>query len=522
MTHLELPYKPVATNGDGLDGRLVVVSNRVPLPTSSAGPLAGGLGIALQAALKTRGGVWFGWSGRVSQELEAALHVRTFGAISYAVSDLSRRDIDEYYLGFANQVLWPICHYRLDLANLCARDASSYFRVNEQFAQRLVKILRPADVVWAHDYHFIPIGTCLRRRGCVNRMGFFLHIPWPGPDVAAALPEYDRILRSFSAYDLVGFQTPVDAENFCDCLVQAKVGKVVGDGWCEAYGRRFQVGAFPISIDADAFALEARVAERNIVVKRMRASLQDREMIIGVDRLDYSKGVKQRIEAFSAFLERSPQAARTRVTMLQITPKSRSEVPDCAKIQREVAEQVGRVNGRWGDVDWTPLRYINKVMSQSALAGLYRVARVGLVTPLRDGMNLVAKEYVAAQAPENPGVLILSQFAGAAQELEQALIVNPYDIEATADAITRAFAMPLEERMERWAAMMETLRSNNVDAWIRSFLQALGGDAELRESELLLDLARDVAQPEAWRATPHARRGTDIQLPPRMEPAFSC
>ncbi|WOJ88616.1 alpha,alpha-trehalose-phosphate synthase (UDP-forming) [Methylocapsa polymorpha] len=506
MVHLELLYKPVATDRKGSHGRLVVVSNRVPVPTSSAEPLAGGLAIALQAALKTRGGVWFGWSGKVSQDPDPALQVRTFGSISYAVSDLSRRDIDEYYHGFANRALWPICHYRLDLANLSARDASGYFRVNEQFARRLAKMLRPDDIVWVHDYHFIPIASCLRRLGCANRMGFFLHIPWPGPDIAAALPEYDRILRSLAAYDVLGFQTPVDAENFRDCLVHAKAGHIVDGGCCEAYGRRFQVDAFPISIDAEAFAQEARVAERNIVVKRMRASLEGREMIIGVDRLDYSKGVKQRIAAFSAFLERSPQAARGRVTLLQITPKSRSEVPEYAKIQREVAEQVGHVNGKLGDVDWTPVRYINKVMSQSALAGLYRVARVGLVTPLRDGMNLVAKEYVAAQSPENPGVLILSQFAGAAQELEQALIVNPYDVEATADAIARAFAMPLKERKERWSAMMETLRCNSVEAWTNRFLQVLSGDADLQELEPSLPAARSVvrsgavAESEPWRA----------------------
>jgi trehalose 6-phosphate synthase len=241
-------------------------------------------------------------------------------------------------------------------------------------------------------------------------------------------------------------------------------------------------------------------------VKRMRASLEGREMIIGVDRLDYSKGIKQRMEAFSTFLERSSHAARTQVTMLQITPKSRSEVPEYAKIQREVAEQVGHVNGKWGDVDWTPLRYINKVMSQSSLAGLYRIARVGLVTPLRDGMNLVAKEYVAAQSPENPGVLILSQFAGAAQELTSALIVNPYDIDATATAIARAFAMSLEERKDRWNAMMEALRVNSVDNWASRFLQSLGGEAVAAEPERLLQGACCAATPgdigdfDPWRA----------------------
>jgi trehalose 6-phosphate synthase len=239
-----------------------------------------------------------------------------------------------------------------------------------------------------------------------------------------------------------------------------------------------QVGAFPVGIDTEAFAQEARAAEKNSTVKRMLASLEGRALVIGVDRLDYSKGLKQRMEAFATFLELSQQAVRSRVTMLQVTPKSRSEVPEYARMQRELEEEAGRINGKHGDVDWTPLRYINKSLSHSTLAGLYRMSRIGLVTPLRDGMNLVAKEYVAAQSPDNPGVLVLSQFAGAAQELKTALIVNPYDIEATAVAIARAFAMPLDERKDRWNAMMAALRANSVHDWASHFLQALAHEAE--------------------------------------------
>ena len=257
----------------------------------------------------------------------------------------------------------------------------------------------------------------------------------------------------------------------------ANAGRVGGD-WCEIDGRRMQVNAFPIGIDTEAFAQEARAAEKNIMVKRTLASLEGRDLIIGVDRLDYSKGLKQRMAAFATFLERSLQAARARVTMLQITPKSRSEIPEYARMQRELAEEAGHINGKLGDVDWTPVRYINKTISRSALAGLYRIARIALVTPLRDGMNLVAKEYVAAQAPDNPGVLVLSQFAGAAHELKSALIVNPYDIEATAAAIARALTMPLEERKDRWNVMMAALRANNIHDWTARFLQALGNEAE--------------------------------------------
>jgi trehalose 6-phosphate synthase len=316
----------------------------------------------------------------------------------------------------------------------------------------------------------------------MNRIGFFLHIPWPPHEMAMAIPSYERILRAFAAYDLIGMQTPADVENFIGCFTHAKVGTTIGGGLCEAFGRPFQVSALPISIDTAGFAHEAQVAERNTIVRRTRASLEGRQLVIGVDRLDYSKGIRQRIDAFSTFIERSPEAAKARITMLQITPKSRSDIPEYIDMQREVAEHVGHINGKLGDVDWTPIRYSNKTMSRSALAGLYRIARVGLVTPLRDGMNLVAKEYVAAQTAEDPGVLILSRFAGAAYELKSALIVNPYDIEATATAIARAFEMSLDERRSRWSEMMEVLRINTIDAWVQRFLTQLGGECGVTEA----------------------------------------
>jgi trehalose 6-phosphate synthase len=354
--------------------------------------------------------------------------------------------------------------------------------VNEQFARQLHKMLRQDDIIWVHDYHLIPLARFLRQMGCANRIGFFLHIPWPGPAVASALPNYQRLLRSFGAYDVVGFQTQADANNFRDCIVNVNAGRTVGGALCEVDGRWLQAGAFPIGIDTDAFAQKARAAEKNRTVKRTLASLDGRDLIIGVDRLDYSKGLKHRVAAFALFLERSPEAVRRRATMLQITPKSRSDVAEYVHAQRELAEEVGRINGKFGDVDRTPLRYINKAMSPAALAGLYRMSRIGLVTPLRDGMNLVAKEYVAAQAPDNPGVLVLSQFAGAALELKSALIVNPYDIEATADALARAFLMPLDERKDRWRAMMAVLRANSVHDWASHFLEALATGVEGKNS----------------------------------------
>lgn len=468
------PRKDVAT------GRLVVVSNRVPVPTAAGSPPPGGLAVALSGALENQGGLWFGWSGKIADDVEPQLHCQTIGNVEYAVVDLTRRDIDEYYHGFANRVLWPVCHYRLDLADLSRRDVNAYFRVNEQFARRLARLLRPDDVIWVQDYHFIPMASYLRDLGFSNKIGFFYHIPFPPSDLAAAIPAYDRILKSFAAYNLIGFQTPIDAENFRGCITRARAGTELGNDWISAYGRKFRAMAFPISIETSTFAQEARVAERNVVVKRTLQSLEGHPLVIGVDRLDYSKGIRERIDSFACFVERSAAAMKARVTLLQITPKSRSEVPEYAEMQREVAEQVGHVNGRLGDVDWTPIRYVNKAMSRSALAGLYRIAKVGLVTPLRDGMNLVAKEYVAAQNPDDPGVLVLSRFAGAVHELETALIVNPYNLEETASAIQRAFEMPLRERKERWRAMMSTIEANDVAHWCSTFLQELGDKPQER------------------------------------------
>jgi trehalose 6-phosphate synthase len=373
--------------------------------------------------------------------------------------------------------------------------------VNEQFARRLQKMLRPDDIIWVHDYHLIPLGYFLRQLGCANRIGFFLHIPWPGPAVSSAMPSYQRLLRSFGAYDVVGFQTQADADNFRDCIVDANAGLAIGDALCEVDGRWLQAGAFPIGIDTDAFAQQARAAEKTSAFKRALAHLNNHDVIIGVDRLDYSKGLIHRVKAFATFLDRSSEATSRRVTMLQITPKSRSEVPEYIRMQRELAEEVGRINGKFGDVDWTPLRYINRPMRPAVLAGLYRMSRVGLVTPLRDGMNLVAKEYVAAQAPDNPGVLVLSQFAGAANELESALIVNPYDIEATADALARAFVMPLDERKDRWRAMMAVMRANTVHDWASHFLDALATNAKGKSAdgpiaEPSFSSAVNVARPE--------------------------
>src|SRR5215204_1878916 len=248
--------------GAGRSGRLVVVSNRVPIPSGADAPGAGGLAVALEAALRQRGGLWYGWSGAASDDYDTKpVELHHVGPVTYAVSDLSQRDLDDYYFGFANRALWPVCHYRLDLTGFSRRNTAGYFRANEFFAKRLAPLLRPDDLIWVHDYHFIPVAAHLREMGFTNRIGFFLHIPWPSPDLASVLPAYETIIRSLAAYDVVGFQTPQDAANFAACLTREGFARQVGEGLFEASGRRFRVGAFPIGIETETFAEAAQASE---------------------------------------------------------------------------------------------------------------------------------------------------------------------------------------------------------------------------------------------------------------------
>jgi trehalose 6-phosphate synthase len=450
--------------------RLVVVSNRVGIP--GGGARAGGLEVAIRPALRKRGGVWFGWSGRVADNDPEPPKTAVHGNVSYITIGLRKDDYEEFYNGFANRVLWPILHYRLDLAEFLRRDLSGYLRVNEYFAHGLERTLDPDDVVWVHDYHLIPLAKALRARGHKNRIGFFLHIPCPPPEILTALPNHEQLIPALSAYDLIGFHTEIDAANFARYLASECRLRCVDKHSFAIDGRVVRIGVFPAGVETDTFARLARRAIGTSFVREVLDSLSGRAMIIGVDRLDYSKGIPDRMNAFERFLINFPDW-RGKVTYLQITPRSRTGIPEYGDIARLVGETVGRINGTFGEASWTPVRYINKAHSRTALAGLYRGARAALVTPLRDGMNLVAKEYVAAQNAEDPGVLILSRFAGAAHECVAALLVNPYDSEGVAIAINRALAMPLKERRERHEENFRVLARNDLSHWAERFLASL-------------------------------------------------
>ncbi len=451
-----------------------MVSNRLLAPRERLSR-AGGLAVALREALQRQGGLWFGWSGEVAEAPATSARTTTTGRITYATLDLSQADYDAYYIGYANSTLWPLCHYRLGLIEFRRTAFQGYQRVNANFAKALFPLLRPDDVIWVHDYHLIPLGAELRRLGVKNRIGFFLHIPFPAKEVFLALPDHLALARAMTHYDLVGFQTRNDVEAFLGYLEGEAGARASKDGRVHAFGRTTHVEALPIGIDTEAFSETARIAASSPETIRLARSLTGRSLVIGVDRLDYSKGLPRKIEALGELLEQHPEHRR-KVTYLQISPTSRDHVAQYRALRREIDSLAGRVNGRYAEFDWAPVRYLNKSFSRGTLAGFYRLARVGFVVPLRDGMNLVAKEFVAAQDAEDPGVLILSRFAGAARELETALIVNPFDVDSLADALHRGLTMPLSERIARWEPMFDALRANPIDTWCDRFLTALQED----------------------------------------------
>jgi trehalose 6-phosphate synthase len=455
--------------------RLVIVSNRVA-PISEGGPAAGGLAVGVYDALKETGGMWFGWSGDVLGSGPPQMKLEERGPVTFATIGLVRRDYDQYYRGFSNATLWPAFHYRPDLLQFDRHDFEGYCRVNRWLAQQLVPLLRDDDVIWVHDYHLIPFAQALRTAGVKNRIGFFLHIPFPAAQVLLAVPPHRALVEALCSFDLLGFQTKPDLRAFCDYIVNEADGSVDasahGPSIVHAFGRTLRAAAYPIGVYPDEIAELAKAGEGDKPVRTIEATLHARKLIMSVDRLDYSKGLVERFRAFERLLEHAP-AYRDKVSFLQIAPPTRSDLHAYQEIRLQLEGESGRINGRFAELDWTPIRYIHRQYERPVLAALFRTAHVGYVTPLRDGMNLVAKEYVSAQDPDDPGVLVLSRFAGAAQELTGALIVNPVDIDGMADALGAALSMPLAERKSRYEDMMAQLRENNVSVWRDNFMRDL-------------------------------------------------
>jgi len=450
--------------------RLVVVSNRVAVPKArGVAGAQGGLAGALNAALKDYGGLWFGWSGQESEDRTGNINMQRGDGVTTATIDLSTRDVDEYYNGYANSTLWPLFHYRIDLTEYESKTGKGYERVNDRFAESVTPLIEPDDLVWVHDYHLIPLGDRLRKRGLKNRMGFFLHIPWPPTRLLTSLPYHERLVRTLLEYDLIGFQTEEWLGSFmhyCANELGAEVSEETGE--ISFDGRSTIAKAYPIGIDWDHFQSLGKTDEAKQAEERFLASTRNRTGMIGVDRLDYSKGLPERIDGIGRFYDKHPDRTRDLV-FIQIAPPSREDVDSYQKIRAELEQKTGQINGARSEVDIVPIRYVNRGYGHAELYGFFRAAKIGLVTPLRDGMNLVAKEYVAAQDPEDPGVLILSEFAGAALQLKDAVLVNPHSPDALSQAIQTALDMPLEERKRRYEAMVPTIRDHSVQQWTADF-----------------------------------------------------
>jgi trehalose 6-phosphate synthase len=497
--------------------RLIVVSNRVTTENAE-GPSQGGLAMGLGAALREYSGLWFGWSGRTTEVFTGETSTTNVQGVTVVTVDLEEQDVQEYYHGYANKTIWPLFHYRIDLTAYDRSFDQGYERVNRRFAKTLAPLIEPDDLVWVHDYHLFPLGRELRRLGVQNPIGFFLHIPWPARQLMATLPRSGRLVESLFDYDLIGFQTQEWLRAFQDYVEVDSGGRILPDGRLSAYGRTVQAGAFPIGIDAADFE---RIVHSPTAVRSydlMSANSVFQSLIVGVDRLDYSKGLEERLLGLEQLLKDHPEYI-SNTLYLQIAPPSREEVDTYQELRARLEALAGRISGEFAEPDWAPIRFVHKSYPRDELAGVYRAAKVGLVTPLRDGMNLVAKEYVAAQNPRDPGVLILSCFAGAAQQMRDALIVNPFSREEVADALHRALSMGLGERVRRWEPLIEGVRRNDIAAWRDSFVTALRGARmpmpEVSPEALERLKAQELSGPRERRDwLPVARRDLALEVDP--------
>ena len=453
--------------------RLVVISNRVAVPKArGAAGAQGGLAGALQAALRNNDGLWIGWSGE-ENETPGEPDVQTADGVTTATIDLPHQDVEEYYNGYANSTLWPLFHYRIDLTRYSRETGKGYERVNDLFADAAAPLIRDDDLVWVHDYHFIPLGERLRSRGVKNKLGFFLHIPWPPTRLLVSLPYHERLVRTLLEYDVIGFQCDEWLESFlhyCRKELLAEVDEATGR--ITLGDRTVLAKAFPIGIDYEHFMAQGETGEGRQAEQRMRSSTRRRVSMIGVDRLDYSKGLPERLDGIARFFDRYPERVQDLV-FVQIAPPSREDIGSYQLIRATLEQKTGQINGAYSRIDLVPIRYVNQGHSMAELFGIYRASKIGLVTPLRDGMNLVAKEYVAAQDPEDPGVLILSRFAGAAQQLREAVLVNPHSPDDIVHAIRTALDMPLDERKRRWEILNASVRDENIARWTDDFLGEL-------------------------------------------------
>ncbi len=470
------PLRPPATPSIHTES-LLVISNRLP-DMRSAEPVdrvrrtnVGGLVSALEPILAERNGLWLGWSGRVVPDKEEPSHgIDDEGSPALAWFDYKQSWLRDYYNGFCNATLWPLFHSFPNRVVIDEATWKSYVDVHDVFADAARRHAGPNDTIWVHDYHLLLLARALRARGHRGRIGLFLHVPFPSPDILAMLPWARDLIDGMLDFDLAGFHTPGYVGNFLSCA-GSLLGSRCGPDLAEHRGHFTRVGGFPIGIFPESFR---ETPDPTLVqeTEDLTRSLGTAKLVLGVDRLDYTKGIPERLVAFGRLLELFPEW-RGKVSLIQISVPSRADVPEYAEQRAEVEGIVGRVNGQFGEAHWVPIRYLYRGYSRPHLSQLYRAARVGYVTPLRDGMNLVAKEYVAAQDPDDPGVLVLSQFAGAAAEMKDAILTNPYWADGMARDLDRALRMPLDERKMRHARSLAIVERTTAQSWAVSFLEAL-------------------------------------------------
>jgi trehalose 6-phosphate synthase len=471
---------PLASVRDSIvdeERHLLVLSNRLPELRSTEAAQegrkqsVGGLVSALRPVLERHRGIWLGWSGRTrSDAVPTDVGVDVVQGISLAWVDFPDEWQRGYYNGASNSALWPLFHSFPGRVRFEERDWEAYRAANLAFATVARALIGSEETIWVHDYHLLLLAKYLREGGFRGRIGFFQHIPFCGPDIFFLLPWASEVLEAMLGFDLVGFHTVGYVENFLRCAAAVPGAHVEGSRitW---KGRVVMVGAFPLGIIPADFQDPGDAAASEEIAGLVRAIGSSR-LVLGVDRLDYTKGIPERIDAFGRLLELFP-AWRKNVSLVQVSVPSRADIPEYAEQRTLVENAVGRINGEFGEADWVPIRYLYRSYGRAQLSELYRLADVGYVTPLRDGMNLVAKEYVAAQDPKDPGVLLLSRFAGAAEELGDAVLTNPWYASGTARDLDLALRMPDDERARRHAALLEVVSRTTALTWAEDFLAAL-------------------------------------------------
>ncbi len=467
--------------------RLVIVSNRLPVVMErgeeglNLRSALGGLVTALAPVLQRVGGTWIGWPGvecTDEAELEHALGEHSLGAgYDLKAVSMSQAEVEGFYHGFCNEIVWPLFHDLQSRCNFVPEYWTTYLAVNWKYAEVVKRCIGPDDFIWVQDYHLMGLGRCLREWQVVNRVGFFLHVPFPPPDIFCKLPWRTEVLQELLHYDVVGFQTPRDLQNFLDCsrtlMPNVRRRKRRGTAWCECDGRTTAFGVFPIGIDAERFGRDAANESLTQRVQQLRRDMPDQQIVLGIDRLDYTKGIPDRLRAYHLALTRYPELHR-KVSLLQVVVPSREDVPEYQELKGRIERLVAQINGEFTQPGWVPIHYVFRPLEWPELLAYYRTADVALVTPLKDGMNLVAKEYCACQV-EGDGVLILSEFAGAAVQLKGgAILVNPYDLNRVADAIHHGVNLTRQERRRAIRRLRAIVRQQDVFWWVQRFLNACG------------------------------------------------